>query len=79
MAEKPTLVFVHGAWHCPAHLAPCAHVFESAGYPTCCPLLPSYRAPEPKAATLYNDAAAVRMQVKFNSNKDGTGGGYFGG
>lgn len=42
MAEtKPTVLFVHGAWHTPKHFAPVRSIFEKAGYPTLCPPLPS--------------------------------------
>eukprot|EP00243_Klebsormidium_subtile_P003659 TRINITY_DN17247_c0_g1_i1.p1 TRINITY_DN17247_c0_g1~~TRINITY_DN17247_c0_g1_i1.p1 ORF type:complete len:294 (-),score=59.56 TRINITY_DN17247_c0_g1_i1:401-1282(-) len=70
MAEKPTVLFVHGAWHSPMHLAPAAFVFESAGYPTCCPLLPSYGA-QPPTKTLYDDAAALRAELDRLIEKEG--------
>ncbi|KAF2794392.1 hypothetical protein K505DRAFT_417142 [Melanomma pulvis-pyrius CBS 109.77] len=42
MAEpKLTILFVHGAWHTPAHFTPVRSVFENAEYPTSCPLLPT--------------------------------------
>lgn len=38
---KPTVLFVHGNWHSPAHLAPVRDLFSKAGYPTSCPRLAS--------------------------------------
>ncbi|KAJ4358663.1 uncharacterized protein N0V89_003247 [Didymosphaeria variabile] len=40
---KPTVLFMHGSWHTPAHFAPVRAVFENAGYPTSCPRQPSTR------------------------------------
>lgn len=70
MAEKPTILFVHGAWHSPAHLALAARVIESAGYPTSCPLLPFYGA-QPPTTTLYDDAAALRTEFDRLIGKEG--------
>ena len=38
---KPTIVFVHGAWHRPAHFEPLSQVLHSHGYPTRAVALPS--------------------------------------
>ena len=39
--SSPTVLFVHGSWHTPAHFAPVREVFEKAGFPTSCPRHPS--------------------------------------
>ena len=38
---KPTILFVHGSWHTPAHFAPIVSLFSEAGFPTSCPRQPS--------------------------------------
>lgn len=38
---KPTIRFVHGSWHTPAHFAPIVSLFSEAGFPTSCPRQPS--------------------------------------
>ncbi|KPI35478.1 uncharacterized protein AB675_10941 [Cyphellophora attinorum] len=39
--SKPTIVFVHGAWHTPAHFEPLSKVLQSHGYSTRIVALPS--------------------------------------
>lgn len=41
MSPKPTVLFVHGSWHTPAHFERVRRVFEEAGYETKCPQQPS--------------------------------------
>lgn len=57
--SKPTVLFVHGAWHSPKHFQPARDAFELAGYPTECPRQPTFDA-KPGTATLYEDAKCIR-------------------
>lgn len=41
MSPKPTVLFVHGSWHTPAHFERVRRVFEETGYETKCPRQPS--------------------------------------
>lgn len=41
MSSKPTILFVHGSWHTPAHFKQIQDIFENAGYETRCPRQPS--------------------------------------
>lgn len=56
---KPTVLFVHGAWHSPKHFQPCRDAFKSAGYPTECPCQPTFDA-KPGTATFHDDAECIR-------------------
>jgi pimeloyl-ACP methyl ester carboxylesterase len=38
---RPVLLFIHGAWHTPKHLASFRALAEARGYETRCPALPS--------------------------------------
>ncbi|KAF2108867.1 hypothetical protein BDV96DRAFT_254738 [Lophiotrema nucula] len=58
---KPTILFVHGSWHTPAHFAPVRAVFEKAGYPTSCQLFPSVEASPPIG--LKEDAQCVKDEL----------------
>ena len=61
--SKPTLVLVHGSWHCPEHFGPLVADLENRGYKCIGVALPSTQAPEKSAATLIDDTAAVRNTV----------------
>jgi hypothetical protein len=37
----PTILFVPGAWHTPAHFVPISNLLHTHGYKTSCPTLPS--------------------------------------
>lgn len=59
-SSKPTILFVHGSWHNPAHFGPVRAIFEVAGFPTECPAQPSYNAsPEEMPDPLAKDVEAV--------------------
>jgi pimeloyl-ACP methyl ester carboxylesterase len=63
---KPTILFVHGSWHHPAHFGPIRQLFESAHYPTECPVQPTYD-PEPSPpgppVSLADDARVIQSQL----------------
>jgi pimeloyl-ACP methyl ester carboxylesterase len=59
--SKPTVLFVHGAWHTPNHFAPVRRVFEEAGFPTSCPRLPSVGNAPPIG--LMEDAQCIRDEL----------------
>ncbi|PQE18183.1 FAD binding domain-containing protein [Rutstroemia sp. NJR-2017a BBW] len=63
---KPTILFVHGSWHHPAHFAPVRKLFEAAHYPTECPVQPTYN-PEPSPpgppVSLSDDARVIQSQL----------------
>lgn len=58
---KPTVLFVHGNWHSPAHFAPICDLFNKAGYPTSCPRLASCDA-SPSVGP-YEDAASLLPEL----------------
>jgi pimeloyl-ACP methyl ester carboxylesterase len=58
---KPTVLFVHGNWHSPAHFAPICDLFNKAGYPTSCPRLASCDA-NPSVGP-YEDAASLLPEL----------------
>ncbi|MCJ1377259.1 hypothetical protein MMC17_000351 [Xylographa soralifera] len=59
---KPTVLFVHGSWHSPAHFQPVKELFEAHGYPTECPCQPSFNA-NPASTNLEEDAKAIRSAL----------------
>ena len=59
-STKPTILFVHGAWHQPSHYKPVMDVLKSHGYDSVCPLQPSFNTLK---VTMYEDAAAVRDEA----------------
>lgn len=59
---KPTILFVHGAWHTPEHMQPMRNILEAEGYPTACPVLPSVD-PKPPTMDLYDDAKAIQVEL----------------
>ena len=64
MPSKPTILFVHGAWHQPGHFVPITKVFESAGYEVVTPQLPSYNAFPAKDFEMYTDADLIRSETQ---------------
>lgn len=60
---KPTLVLVHGSWHCPEHFVPLVDVLERRGNRSVSVSLPSTQSPALPPASLANDTAAVREAV----------------
>lgn len=60
--EKPTLLFVSGAWHTPQHFKPIRTICEAKGYPTECPLLRTIEACPP--TNLMDDAEQMRELLK---------------
>ena len=62
--SKPSLVLVHGSWHCPEHFRPLIQDLETQGY-KCVPVsLPSTQSPDLPPATLTDDTVAVRTAVQ---------------
>ena len=60
--KKPTVLFVHGSWHSPAHFKPVMELFEANGFRTSCPCQPSFgSAPTIK---MYEDAECIRSEIK---------------
>jgi pimeloyl-ACP methyl ester carboxylesterase len=60
---KPTILFVPGAWHTPAHYQSFFQKLQDAGYPTNSKQLPSVGATEPETQTSAADAAFIRGNV----------------
>lgn len=62
MSSKPTIFFVHGAWHQPAHMTPIMDMLEADGYPCVCPQQPSFNLPSAQMRDfpMTRDAAAIR-------------------
>ena len=58
---KPTIFFIHGAWHSPKHFQPIRELFESEGYPTECPCQPTFGAKPP--TSLDDDVKAIRSEL----------------
>ena len=68
---KPTILFVHGSWHTPAHFQIVQNVFEQAGYETRCPRQPSVGNLPPLG--LMDDAKCIAdelAQLVQNQEKD---------
>lgn len=62
MSSKPSIVFVHGAYHQPAHYKPLLSILESAGYPVTAPHLPSTQ-PIPAIQSIDPDIEIVRAAI----------------
>jgi len=60
---RPTLLFVHGAWHGPWCWAPLRQVLTERGWTTSAVELPTVHAPDKAALGLAADAAAVRAAI----------------
>ncbi|ESZ98344.1 hypothetical protein SBOR_1222 [Sclerotinia borealis F-4128] len=65
MTSKPTILFIHGSWHSPAHFRPVRDLFEAEGYPTECPRLPTFNSkPAPPVVSLIDDVQVVQNLLK---------------
>jgi pimeloyl-ACP methyl ester carboxylesterase len=60
---RPTLLFVHGAWHGPWCFEPLRRILGERGWATSAVELPTVHAPGKAALGLADDAAAVRAAV----------------
>lgn len=60
-ASRPTVVFVHGAWHRVHQYAPLTKPLESAGYTVVAPTLPSVDGTQP---SFDEDVAVVRKAIQ---------------
>jgi hypothetical protein len=61
MSPKPTVLFVHGSWHSPKHFEPVRAIFDANGFPTECPLQPTFNSkPAPPVISLADDVAVVQ-------------------
>lgn len=60
--EQVTTLFVHGAWHQPAHFVPIMAKLESNGMHCICPQQPTYNvsSQDMRTTTMYKDASAIR-------------------
>lgn len=58
---KPTIFFIHGAWHSPKHFQPVRELLESEGYPTECPCQPTFNAIPP--TSLDDDVKAIQSEL----------------
>jgi alpha-beta hydrolase superfamily lysophospholipase len=69
MESKPTVLFIHGSWHTPAHYAPICDLFSKSGYPTSCPLLASVGKSPPFGP--IEDAQCIRSELHNLVEKEG--------
>ncbi|KAK0932576.1 hypothetical protein LTR29_015854 [Friedmanniomyces endolithicus] len=60
---KPTLVLVHGSWHCPEHYDLLIPALSHLGYRSAAVSLPSTQSAEDPPHTFADDTAAVREVV----------------
>ncbi|KAF9878659.1 hypothetical protein CkaCkLH20_03559 [Colletotrichum karsti] len=61
--NKPTFIFVPGAWHCATKFQPVTSQLEALGYSTACVQLPSYGA-EPPLSDFDPDVTAIRQSIE---------------
>ncbi|KAJ9272668.1 hypothetical protein DTO212C5_1395 [Paecilomyces variotii] len=61
MAPKPTILFIHGAWHTPEYFNPVIDKLEKLDYPCCTVSLPSAGGND--SATAKDDAAVIRKKI----------------
>ncbi|KAF6793712.1 hypothetical protein CSOJ01_13886 [Colletotrichum sojae] len=61
--NKPTIVFVPGAWHCATRFRPVTAPLEALGYHTRSVQLPSYGA-QPPLSDFSPDVAAIRRHIE---------------
>ncbi|KAH8594378.1 alpha beta-hydrolase [Bisporella sp. PMI_857] len=60
-SQKPTVLFVHGSWHSPKHFESVRKLVEESGYPTECPLQPTFDAkPAPPLISLADDVKVIQ-------------------
>ena len=60
---KPAILIIHGSWHQPAHYQRLVDHFQSAGYDSICPLLPSFDAPRADIG-VKEDSATIRRAIE---------------
>jgi pimeloyl-ACP methyl ester carboxylesterase len=65
---NPTVLFVIGSWHSPAHYDVVRDIFSKAGYETSCPALPSLGQFPPIGLT--EDAERIREELKTLVEKE---------
>lgn len=58
---RPTVLFIHGNWHTPAHFAPVRYVFQQAGYPISCPALSNTQSDI--SLGLFEDARVIEDEL----------------
>jgi len=64
--QKPTILIIHGLWHSPKHFRPLRNLFESHGFETECPTLPTFNAKAaPPTISLAEDVSAVQVNFSF--------------
>jgi pimeloyl-ACP methyl ester carboxylesterase len=64
---RPTLVFVHGAWHGPWCWAPVRQILGERGWTTVAPELPTVHAADKAALDMMADADAVRAAAEADA------------
>ena len=60
-SQKPTVMFVHGAWHRPKHFERVSKLLNEQGFPTS--LTANASVGGPRTANLYDDAKVVRTEL----------------
>lgn len=63
MTTRPTLLFVHGAWHDPWSWSPLRKILESRGWQTEAIELPTVHAPNKADLSMSDDAGAVNSAI----------------
>ena len=64
VANKPTLVLIHGGWHIPSTYSKFTSSLRSAGYEVHVPRLPSMNEARPPNTDLATDTALIRAYVE---------------
>lgn len=70
MTLKPTLIFVHGAWHSPSCFSHVIDLLSTAGYKSICVTLPSVGA-EPPLKSFDPDVHAIQSAISTAVDADG--------
>lgn len=68
-ATKPTVLFVHGSWHSPAHFKPIMDLFKASNFPVSCPALPTNGSAP--TVNMYADAECIRSELSKLINDEG--------
>ncbi|KAI1496241.1 Alpha/beta hydrolase fold-1 [Biscogniauxia marginata] len=63
-STKPTLLFVHGAWHIPSTYSKFTNALKALGYEVHTPRLPSMNGSRPPNADLYTDTDFIRSYAE---------------
>ncbi|PSN72077.1 alpha/beta-hydrolase [Corynespora cassiicola Philippines] len=63
-SSKPTLVFVHGAWHTPKHYTKMRTGLQKSGFEVHIPHLPSVSEARPPVGDMYTDTSLIRSYVE---------------